>query len=95
MQREVGLGSVVVKKIEGPKNPADLMRKYFKRWEIDLRLRSMGIRVEWEEDDQLSVEKLTAEVTLLGWSPVHRRHQRETPSNVVSRSNVDWPWVTS
>ena len=49
LQREVGLGKVVVNKVEGPKNPADLMTKYLKRWEIDLRLKLMGIRVKWSE----------------------------------------------
>ena len=73
LQRKVGRGSVVDNKVEGPKNPADLMTKYLKRCEIDLRLRLMGIRVEWEEDDQLSAERLTAEVNLLGWSMLRKR----------------------
>ena len=41
LQREVGLGLVVVNKVEGLRNPADLMTKYLKRWEIELRLRLM------------------------------------------------------
>ena len=49
LQREVGLGKVVVNKVDGPRNPADLMTKYLKRWEIDLRLKLMGIRVKWSE----------------------------------------------
>lgn len=73
LQKEVGRGSVVVTNVEGPKNPADLMTKYLKRWEIDLRLRSMGLGVEWEEDDQLSAEGLTAEINLLGWSKLRKR----------------------
>ena len=68
LQREVGLGSVIVNKIEGPRNPADLMTKYLKRWEIELRLRLMGIRVDWEEDSPQDDEKLQGEVNLLGWA---------------------------
>ena len=50
LQREVGLGKVIVNKVAGPKNPADLMTKFLKRWGIDLRLRLMGIRVKWSGD---------------------------------------------
>ena len=49
LQREVGLGKVTVNKVAGPKNPADLMTKFLKRWEIDLRLKLMGIRAQWED----------------------------------------------
>ena len=49
-QREVGLGKVVVNKVAGPRNPADLMTKFLKRWEIDLRLKLMVIRVRWSDD---------------------------------------------
>ena len=35
LQREVGLGKVVVNKVAGPRNPADLMTNCFKEWEID------------------------------------------------------------
>ena len=67
LQREVGLGSVIVNKIEGPRNPADLMTKYFKRWEIQLRLKKlMGIRMDWEEDRPQDDEKLQEEVNLFG-----------------------------
>ena len=45
LQREVGLGKVIVNKVEGPRNPAVLLTKYFKKWEIELRLRLMGLRV--------------------------------------------------
>ena len=71
LQRDVGLGSVVVSKNEGPRNPADLMTKYLKRWEIELRLRLMGIRVDWEEDSPQDDEKLQEEVNLLGWALPH------------------------
>ncbi len=47
LQREVGLGKVVVMKVEGPKNPADLMTKYLTSKEIKERLQRMGIRVRW------------------------------------------------
>ena len=50
LQREVGLGKVIVNKVAGPKNPADLMTKFLKRWEIELRLKLMGIRVKWSGD---------------------------------------------
>ena len=58
LQREVGLGKVIVHKVDGPRNPADLMTKFLKRWEIELRLKLMGIRVEWSDnlklDDQIN-----------------------------------------
>ena len=47
LQREVGLGKVIVMKVEGPKNPADLMTKYLTSKEIKERLQRMGIRVRW------------------------------------------------
>ena len=50
LQREVGLGKVLVNKVEGPRNPADLLTKYLKRWEIELRLKLMGLRIEWSQD---------------------------------------------
>ncbi len=48
LQREVGLGNVVVLKIDGAKNPADLMTKYVKSREIKERLETMGIRIRWK-----------------------------------------------
>ena len=47
LQKEVGDGKVEVLKIEGPKNPADLMTKYLKNQEIQDRLKAMGIRIRW------------------------------------------------
>ncbi len=47
LQREVGLGKVIVMKVEGPKNPADLMTKYLSSKEIKERLQRMGIRIRW------------------------------------------------
>ena len=49
LQREVSLGKVVVNKVDGKKNPADLMTKYFRKEEIEERLQSMGIRIQWDE----------------------------------------------
>ncbi len=41
--------SGVVLKIDGPKNPADLMTKYLKSQEIKDRLETMGIRIRWKK----------------------------------------------
>ena len=72
LQREVGLGKVFVNKVEGPGNPADLMTKYFKRWEIDLRFRLMGIKVTWSKECQADDEAmLTKEVNALGLAIVN------------------------
>ena len=48
LQREVGLGKVIVLKNEGPKNPADLMTKHLKSQEIKDRLETLGIRIRWK-----------------------------------------------
>ncbi len=53
LQREVGLGKVIVHKVDGPRNPADLMTKFLKRWEIELRLKLMGIRIGWISNSKL------------------------------------------
>ena len=50
LQREVGLENVIVNKVAGHRNPADLMTKFLKRWEIEMRLKLMGIRVKWSDD---------------------------------------------
>ena len=77
LQREVGLGKVFVNKVEGPRNPADLMTKYLKRWEIDLRLRLMGIRVTWSKECQADdAEMLTKEVNALGLAIVNSKGHR-------------------
>ena len=69
LQREVGMNKVVVHKVEGPRNPADLMTKYLKRWELEVRLNLMGISVNWDpevkEDDK---EELAKEIYLVGLS---------------------------
>ena len=75
LQREVGLGKVVVNKVEGPRNPADLMTKYLKRWEIELRLQLMGLRIEWNKDCQIEDgDMLAKEVNALGLSLLNGRH---------------------
>ena len=67
LQREVGLGRAVVNKVEGPRNPADLMTKYLKRWEIELRLMLMGIRITWSKECQVDdASKLVDEVNAWG-----------------------------
>ena len=75
LQREVGLGRVIVNKVEGPRNPADLLTKYFKKWEIELRLRLMGLRVHWDEECQADDgDMLSKEVNALGLSMLLGRH---------------------
>ena len=49
LQREVALGKVGVNKVDGTKNPADLMTKYLRKEEIESRLELMGLRIDWED----------------------------------------------
>ena len=73
LQREVGLGKVLVNKVEGPRNPADLLTKYLKRWEIELRLKLMGLRIEWSQDfGEEDGDMLNKEINALGWSLLKR-----------------------
>ena len=72
LQREVGLGKVLVNKVEGPRNPADLLTKYLKRWEIELRLKLMGLRAEWSQDFEEDGDMLNKEINALGWSLLKR-----------------------
>ena len=44
------------------------MTKYVKRWEIELRLKLMSIRVDWEEESPQDSDKLQDEVNMLGWT---------------------------
>ena len=69
LQREVGLG---VNKVEGPRNPADLLTKYLKRWEIELKLKLMGLRVEWSQEFEEDGDMLNKEIHALGWSLLKR-----------------------
>ena len=50
--REVALGKFAVSKVDGLKNPADLMTKYLRKDEIEVRLPLIGIRVQWDEFDR-------------------------------------------
>ena len=73
LQREVGLGKVLVNKVEGPRNPADLLTKYLKRWEIELRLKLMGLRIEWSQDfGEEDGDMLNKEINALGLSLLKR-----------------------
>ena len=73
LQREVGLGKVLANKVEGPRNPADLLTKYLKRWEIELRLKPMGLRIEWSQDfGEEDGDMLNKEINALGWSLLKR-----------------------
>ena len=47
LQREVGLGLVVVSKIAGEENPADAMTKYLSQRDLSTRLLRLGIRLVW------------------------------------------------
>ena len=49
LQREVSLGKVLLHKVDGTKNPADLMTKYLRKEEIAERLQLMAIRIQWDE----------------------------------------------
>ena len=74
LQREVGLGKVLVYTVEGPRNPADLMTKYLKRWEIEVRFGLLGIKVSWSpECRDLDKGKLEEEINELGRSLLRRR----------------------
>ena len=42
------MNKILVHKEEGPPNPADLMTKYLKRWEIEVRLNLMGITINFD-----------------------------------------------
>ena len=69
LQREVGMNRVVVHKVEGPRNPADLMTKYLKRWEIEVRLNLMGMSVNWDpEVKEEDKEDLAKEIYAVGLS---------------------------
>ena len=45
LQKEVGEGKVVVSKVWGTENPADLMTKILGKQEIQERIEGMGMRV--------------------------------------------------
>ena len=67
------MNQVIVHKVDGTRNPADLMTKYLKRWEIEVRLGLMGMRVMWDpEVRKEDKEELAKEVLELGWSFLRR-----------------------
>ena len=47
LQREVGQGKVVVKKVLGSENPADAMTKFLNVQHLQDRLRRLSLRLEW------------------------------------------------
>ena len=67
LQREVGMNRVIVHKVDGTRNPADLMTKYLKRWEIEVRLGLMGMTVVWDSEvKEEDKEELAKEVYMVG-----------------------------
>ena len=68
LQREVGLNRLVAHKVDGARDPADLMAKYLKRWEIETRLNLMGMSVSWDpeikEYDKEEFEKAVLQIGL-------------------------------
>ena len=48
LQREVGLGSVVVAKVAGEDNPADAMTKFLGHRDLQARLARLGLQLEWQ-----------------------------------------------
>ena len=48
-------GKVRVVKVEGERNPADLMTKILSKGEIKVRLGLMGLRVVWSGDQGLDM----------------------------------------
>ena len=53
LQREVGDGKVVVKKILGAENPADAMTKFLNFQLLQDRLRRLSIRLEWSSNQKI------------------------------------------
>ena len=67
LQREVGMTRVIVHKVDGTRNPAGLMTKYLKRWEIEVRLNLMGMTVVWVPDvKEEAKEELAKEIYMIG-----------------------------
>ena len=48
LQKEVGEGRVVVRKVAGDRNPADAMTKFLSRTQLQDRLRLLCIDLEWD-----------------------------------------------
>lgn len=54
LQREVGEGRVVVKKVAGHLNPAGAMTKFLSRGELCNRLSALGLALDWRDLPQQS-----------------------------------------
>ena len=48
LQKEVNDGKVIVSKVAGTENPADLMTKILNISDIDERLKSMSLSAKWK-----------------------------------------------
>ena len=48
LQKEVGEGRVIVRKVPGHQNPADAMTKFLTRLQLQDRLRLLCIDLEWD-----------------------------------------------
>ncbi len=69
LQRDVGMYPFIVHKVDGTRNPADLMTKYSQRWDIEVRLDLMGMTVAWDPDvTEADKEELAKEVYMIGRS---------------------------
>ena len=65
------------------------MIKYFKRWEVEVRLGLMGIRVEWREGCQEEdSEMLTKEANTLGFSLLRSHFMITSTTSVNTRVNT-------
>ena len=49
IQREVGLGNLLVEKVAGTENPADVLTKFLSRREIQARLERLGLSLAWRQ----------------------------------------------
>ena len=47
LQREVGEGKVIMKKVVGSKNPADIMTKFLSRTDLQAKLERLGLELVW------------------------------------------------
>ena len=55
LQKEVGDGKVVVQKVAGHQNPADVMTKFLGRGALEERLRRLSIELEWHLPEAVKV----------------------------------------
>ena len=62
LQEEVRTGRVILKKVSGEWNPADLMTKYLNSKTIGLRLGALGLEAQWVRDEGESGEVGRCEV---------------------------------